>query len=335
MSHDQERPVGVPATPPARTKKSVLIGINYCGSKNELKGCHRDVSNMRKFINAQGHGGWHRQITMCDDETSDIAVNMWPTAHNIGRAMEWLLRDPNTCAFFHYSGHGGQYRITDHHSQSSRLHDTIVPVDFKKVGQISSRMLHEALVTALKPHSTLVVIFDCCHSGSILELPYVYRSDEEGKVSLIDNVEASMLLIDQASHLIQGDSNTSSLDTAKQLLAGATSFFHSLMHEEAQETDHYGLGKQDNASEYQVEGKRNVWMYSGCRDDQTSSDASIEGGYVGAMSWAFLECMREYGREQSFLEVLQRTRRILAGRFSQVPQLSVGYEQDLNFPIPW
>jgi len=35
-----------------------------------------------------------------------------------------------------------------------------------------------------------------------------------------------------------------------------------------------------------------VTMFSGCRDDQTSADASIGGSSVGAMSWAFLEVMK-------------------------------------------
>ena len=34
-----------------------------------------------------------------------------------------------------------------------------------------------------------------------------------------------------------------------------------------------------------------VTMFSGCRDDQTSADANIQGTSEGAMSWAFLETM--------------------------------------------
>jgi hypothetical protein len=35
-----------------------------------------------------------------------------------------------------------------------------------------------------------------------------------------------------------------------------------------------------------------VTMFSGCRDDQTSADAHIEGEHTGAMTWAFLEMMK-------------------------------------------
>jgi metacaspase-1 len=43
-------------------------------------------------------------------------------------------------------------------------------------------------------------------------------------------------------------------------------------------------------------------MFSGCRDDQTSADANIQGMSEGAMSWAFLETMRRIPNP-SYIEV--------------------------------
>lgn len=313
-------------------KKSLLIGINYVGSQHELEGCHQDVHNVRQFLGAMGYSDDSRsQVIMRDDRHTDPRGPFWPNGHNMMAAMQWLISEPGTVNFLHYSGHGGQVRDEGGY-RTSGLDDTIVPVDFERNGQIPSGILHRALVTSLPPNSTLFVIFDCCHSGSALELPYVYRSDEDGNVSLLDNLRTGVQLVGEAEHLIQGGFNFNSIGEAKQLFAGATSFFRSLTHEEAQ-TDQYGLGEQDFAAEYQGEGRRNVWMYSGCRDDQTSADASIQGSHVGAMSWAFLEAMREFGPRQSYLQVLQNTRQLLAGRYSQVPQLSVGEEQDLNYQI--
>jgi len=208
--------------------------------------------------------------------------------------------------------------------------DTIVPQDFESNGQIPSAMLHSTLVSRLPANSSLFVVLDCCHSGSALELPYVYRTDEDGNVGLMDNLKTGFSLANEASHLIQGDYGFQSIGEAKQLLAGATDFFRGLRHRH-EETDQYGLGHSANADA--AEGPKDVYMYSGCRDDQTSADASIAGSHVGAMSWAFLECMRQKGPNQSYLQVLQSTRQILKGRYSQVPQLSVGYEQDLNYGI--
>lgn len=244
--------------------------------------------------------------------------------------MQWLVSEPGTVNFLHYSGHGGQVQADDY--RASGFDDTIVPYDFERNGQIPSGVLHQTLVTRLPRNSTLFIVLDCCHSGSAVELPFVYRSDEDGNVSMLDNVQAGMRLVGAASHLIQGGFTFNKLGEAESLLGGATSFFRGLTHKQEQ-ADQYGLNQSDTADEYAGEGAKNVWMYSGCRDDQTSADAAIAGSHVGAMSWAFLESMREFGPNQSYIQVLQNTRQILKGRYQQVPQLSVGYEQDLNYQI--
>ena len=79
-----------------------------------------------------------------------------------------------------------------------------MPVDFEKNGQLDSDKLHRTIVSALPANSTLFVIFDCCHSGSAIELPFVYRSDADGNVSMMDNVKMGMGLLSEASSLISG-----------------------------------------------------------------------------------------------------------------------------------
>ena len=272
------------------------------------------------------------QVIMRDDPYTDPNGPYWPTGNNMLAAMEWLVSEPGTVNFLHYSGHGGQVPSDDF--RASGFDDTIVPVDYETQGQIPSGVLHRTLVSRLPPNSTLFIVFDCCHSGSAVELPYVYRADEDGNVNVLDNVEAGMRLVGAASHLIQGRLLTpAKLPEARSLLAGATDFFKGRAHQPGGGTDQYGLSESDTMDDYAAEGAKNVWLYSGCRDDQTSADASIQGSSVGAMSWAFLESMRECGPQQSFVQVLRNTRRILKGRYQQVPQLSVGYEQELNVPI--
>lgn len=255
---------------------------------------------------------------------------MFPNGHNMLAAMQWLISEPGTTNYLHYSGHGGQVQAADD-DRTSGFDDTIVPYDFERNGQIPSGILHRTLVTRLPPNSSLFIIFDCCHSGSAVELPYIYRSDGEGNVSMMDNVQAGMRLLGAADHLMSGGFSLDNGDDARQLLAGASSFFKGLTHQEHR--DQYGLSEQEFAEHYQNERGRNVYMYSGCRDDQTSADANIAGAHVGAMSWAFLECMKRHGVHQSYLQVLQNTRQILSGRYQQIPQLSVGYEQDLNYQM--
>jgi metacaspase-1 len=163
-------------------RKALLIGINYTGSKNELQGCHDDVRNILQFLASRGFPTDERSmVVLADDRTGPY----YPSGHNILAAMEWLISEPNCSCFLHYSGHGGQVRDPDG-DRPSGFDDTIVPVDWEQNGQLDSDTLHRCLVSKLAEGSQLHVLFDCCHSGSAIELPFVYRSDEDGNVNLVD-----------------------------------------------------------------------------------------------------------------------------------------------------
>lgn len=117
---------------------------------------------------------------------------------------------------------------------------------------------------------------------------------------------------------------------AKRLFAGASSFFKGITHRNDPAPPD-GLQAEQFAEDWSREGKT-VFMFSGCRDDQTSADAVIGGSAVGAMSWAFLQTM-QIPQQLSFVQILQNTRTLLKQNYNQVPQLSVGYQVDLNRPF--
>ena len=75
-----------------------------------------------------------------------------------------------------------------------------------------------------------------------------------------------------------------------------------------------------------------VVLYSGCRDDQTSADSNIGGSPTGAMTYAFTTALKN-NPHLTYYGLLSDMRDILAGRFSQLPQLSTGNRMDLNVPI--
>ena len=282
-------------------KKSLLIGINYTGSQHELRGCRQDVQNVAEFLNCRGYSDDPRSQVILRD---DMQGPCYPSGHNILvlwckrlilgladeelAAIDWLVCEPGTCNFLHYSGHGVKFKNPTGNRPSGIL-DTIVPVDFQQMGQINSDLLHEHLITRLPPNSTLFVILDCCHSGSALELPYVYKSDDDGNVSLLNNLRQGAHLLGEANDLIMGGFSFNKFAEAQDLYAGATSFFRSFKHRSEDQPS--GLDEDDDYSKYAAEHKM-VTMLSGCRDDQTSADASINGMSEVAMSWAFLETMK-------------------------------------------
>jgi hypothetical protein len=180
-------------------RKALLIGINYEGTESALQGCRQDVLNMIDFLTSRGFSNDSSSMVVLTDDRQGMFS---PTGANILAAMDWLISEPGYSLFLHYSGHGGQVKDPDG-DRDSGFDDTIVPLDYKTKGQLDSDTLHKRLVSkmadgcqlhGLCAHfcfiapllTLLLVVFDCCHSGSAIELPYVYRTDEYGNVNMVD-----------------------------------------------------------------------------------------------------------------------------------------------------
>jgi len=80
-----------------------------------------------------------------------------------------------TPCFFHYSGHGGQTKDING-DEFDGWDEVIFPVDFKKNGQIIDDEMNEIMVKPLPAGCRLTALFDACHSGTALDLPYIYSS---------------------------------------------------------------------------------------------------------------------------------------------------------------
>ena len=60
---------------------------------------------------------------------------------------------------------------------------TLIPLDFKRAGQIIDDDLYKRLVLRMSKDVTVVVLMDCCHSGTALDLPYEINATQS-KMSL-------------------------------------------------------------------------------------------------------------------------------------------------------
>ncbi|KAI9455873.1 caspase domain-containing protein [Boletus coccyginus] len=154
-------------------KKALCIGINYIGQKRELRGCVNDIKNVRRFLTRQW-GFKDGDIVMLMDQTTN--PRQMPTRKNMIDACKWLVKDarPHDSLFFHYSGHGGQIPDTNG-DETSGFDEVIYPVDYKTAGIIVDDELHQILVKPLPQGCRLTAIFDSCHSGTTLDLPFVYH----------------------------------------------------------------------------------------------------------------------------------------------------------------
>jgi hypothetical protein len=97
---------------------------------------------------------------------------------------------------------------------------------------------------------------------------------------MIDNVKQGISLASQAMNLMRGGFNPSKIHDAQLLIGGAKTFFAGLSHHDDGPVNQHGLGEEHFVEDWKNEGK-DVWMFSGCADNQTSADTSIQGASTG------------------------------------------------------
>ena len=150
------------------------------------------------------HFGYKRDdmVILTDDQQNPMSQ---PTKSNILRAMHWLVKDarPNDSLFFHYSGHGGQTRDLDG-DEDDGYDEVIYPVDFRTHSHITDDEMHRIMVQPLSAGVRLTAIFDSCHSGTALDLPYIYSTQGILKEPNLAK-EAGQGLLNVISSYSQGD----------------------------------------------------------------------------------------------------------------------------------
>ena len=244
------------------TKRALLVGINYRGTRSELNGCINDVTQVKEFLVKKGYKEKH--ITVLTDDT-DIK----PTRANILKHFLELILSGDKTLYFHYSGHGGS--ITDYSGDEEDGRDeTLCPIDYHDNGVIIDDEFR-GLLPCLGEKQTLTVVLDCCHSGSGMDL----------KWNLYERFGGKQLALVPDTHYA---------DTRGQVI-----------------------------------------MLSGCRDEQTSADAYIEGKFQGAMTFAFLKC---YPKSKSYEQLIRNIRSLLRKeKYNQVPSMAAGRNFDIQLKL--
>ncbi|KAF8340614.1 peptidase C14, caspase domain-containing protein [Cantharellus anzutake] len=290
-------------------KKALCVGINYFGQQAELKGCINDATNVQQFL-CRKYGYKPDDIVMLTDDAANPAQQ--PTRANMLRAMQWLVGDahPNDSLFFHFSGHGGQTKDLDGDEEDG-YDEVIYPVDFESAGHIVDDELHFVMVKPLPPGCRLTAIFDCCHSGSALDLPFMYST--EGKIKEPNLLaEAGQGLLNTGLTYLKGDK--------KGALKGLFNVVKT------------AAGKNNAAAEHAKQTRTSpadAISWSGCKDSQTSADTVEAGQSTGAMSYAFIKCLTE-NPHQTYQQLLVSIREELRNKYSQKPQLACSHPMDTS-----
>lgn len=162
--------------------RALLIGLNYSNVAKEtaLTGCINDVKNMKEFLQ-ELMVDQDFNITVITDEDPNMMDRVsWSGLYvNLLDLCIKSWSEDLDVAIFHYSGHGrqtaslssGGYINSNANTENDGLDEGIVPVDYAKYGIIRDDVLN-AIFTRFNPKTRILCIFDCCHSGSILDLHY-------------------------------------------------------------------------------------------------------------------------------------------------------------------
>lgn len=164
----------------------------------------------------------------------------------------------------------------------------------------------------------MTAIMDCCHSESMLDLPYTYNVN--GDLEIIENNRAkgiSKLVASGVRYLLDGNKKVA----MKSFTEGVKSFMN-------------GDDKSGNAAAREKtiatrSTAADVVSFSGCQDHQTSADATIGGQATGAMTYALIKSLKE-AHEMEYTRLLRTMRQTLEGKYTQVPMMSAGRKLDLT-----
>ena len=161
------------------------------------------------------------------------------------------------------------------------------------------------MVKSLPPGVRLTAIFDSCHSGSALDLPYIYSTQGVLKEPNLAK-EAGQGLLSIISSYARGDLGG--------MASTAMGFFKKATNGEST----YERNKQTKTS------PADVVMWSVRKDDETSQEAQIAGQASGGMSCAFLMALKR-NPHQSYVQLLNSIRDELSAKYTQKPQLSCSH----------
>ncbi|KAG0485167.1 hypothetical protein HPP92_009246 [Vanilla planifolia] len=165
--------------PTTRAKKrAVLIGVSYSSRLYELKGTVNDVNCMRYFLSEKFQFPKHSILVLTEEESDPDRM---PTKENIRAAIRWLVRDNEAgdSLLFHFSGHGLQ-KLDLSGDEVDGYAETLCPLDYEEKGVIVDDEINATLVRPLRQGAKLHAIIDSCHSGTVLDLPFLCRMSRGG-----------------------------------------------------------------------------------------------------------------------------------------------------------
>ncbi|KZT37039.1 peptidase C14 [Sistotremastrum suecicum HHB10207 ss-3] len=156
-------------------RKALLVSIKYShqvdpltGSKLELVGQHESAFALRDLLIDSYSYNPEDISLLLDDGDSDL-----PTANNLLSHMKALVEGAASgdSFVFYFAGHGSQRVADQDEEEIDGLDQIILPSDYTTTGNfIRDDEIKSILVDGLPSGCRLTGIFDCSHSGTVMDL---------------------------------------------------------------------------------------------------------------------------------------------------------------------
>lgn len=134
-------------------KKAFVVGINYTGAGNDLRGCINDAHNVEGLLKEMEFDS----IKLCLEKEATTAGIMAGLRELVAGAV------PGDVLVFHYSGHGSQIRST---IEPDGLDEIICPIDLNWRDKVITDNELKAVFHSVPNGVNVSVILDCCHSAT-------------------------------------------------------------------------------------------------------------------------------------------------------------------------
>jgi hypothetical protein len=281
----------MPDNPPSKTIHALLVGIDrYPAPVPGLSGCVNDVEAFATFLRARAAGVDPRIRLLRDEEATREAIIAGFRSH-LAQAK------PGDVAVFYYAGHGSQEQAPPEFWQlePDKLDETLVCHDSRRPGSwdLADKELARLIDEVAATGAHVVVILDCCHSGSGTR---VVRDQEtavrRAPTDLRERPIASFLVGPEEADRLAGT-----------------------------------RGLAEDRTDWPV--GRHV-LFAACRDDQEASE--FLGGLArGAFSYFLGDTLRTATGPLTYRNLFGRTDDLLRSAVSgQAPQLEASRTEDLD-----
>lgn len=206
------------------------------------------------------------------------------TTAGIKSALEWLVADtqPGDVIVFHYSGHGSQLPSN---KEPDGFEEIICPIDLNWMDKVIADEDLRTVFNKVPNGVNTTVILDCCHSGTMLNQTESLTTKDLSAPQAPKKVKGARYMKPPAK-------------IAKKLVD--------------RELVNWQTSKDVNAT---------ALLIAGCKANQTSADAVVDGQPQGAATAALLKSAKADPQISYKKLVSNMTDFMTANKFTQIPEL--------------